>query len=536
MAVHSSSQLILFNKSLAALARQQLWERALSSLLRACRHFAPGARDPRPSERVRPDIVSFNAVINACGRSGEWTWALLLLRMAADAEALSPNIVTYNTAITALGRARRWALVLSVLDELLLADSRRKGLQPDAVTFSAAISALERVALWERALSLLASLKAHQPELRLDAIVFGACISACEKGWEWQRALALLEELRSLGFATARGAEQAYNATISACEKALRWTRALQLLQEAPRGGNLVAHNAALSACGGASKWAAALAVLARARDRRLQPDLISYTAAIAACGSAGRHLEALALLQGAQSARLAPKQLAFNACMAACAAASEWAAALRLWGDMRARAVPADAVAIGAFLRALERAGRFALLQRALRSARHAASEALLRPACAGGRGSDATSRARGRPPPHSPCPSPGWLTLAQQSSLRTGSERRSCGLCFLHLPSRRGTRQRSSNHGRACLGDHGGRPSAWHLRWPTVRRRASGAAPSTAWSDHRRAGRPQLQKCWGGRGGSFSVLARAESSESAAGPRASKRFRGRGVFLSSG
>lgn len=57
-----------------------------------------------PRAGVRPNVVSCNAAIKACGEAGQWQHALAILRGMSNA-GVSPDAVTYNSAIAALGIA-----------------------------------------------------------------------------------------------------------------------------------------------------------------------------------------------------------------------------------------------------------------------------------------------------------------------------------------------------------------------------------------------------------------------------------------------
>lgn len=57
-----------------------------------------------PKSGVRPNEVTCNAAIKACGDAGQWQHALSILRGMPNA-GLSPTVITYNSAIAALGVA-----------------------------------------------------------------------------------------------------------------------------------------------------------------------------------------------------------------------------------------------------------------------------------------------------------------------------------------------------------------------------------------------------------------------------------------------
>lgn len=57
-----------------------------------------------PKVGVRPNVVSCNAAIKACGEAGQWQHALAILRGMPNA-GLLPDAISYNSAIAALGIA-----------------------------------------------------------------------------------------------------------------------------------------------------------------------------------------------------------------------------------------------------------------------------------------------------------------------------------------------------------------------------------------------------------------------------------------------
>ncbi|CAN0004594.1 unnamed protein product, partial [Scytosiphon promiscuus] len=114
---------------------------------------------PPPTQPVpvplAPDVVLYNAAIEACGKSGQWERALQLLAEVWEA-GLSPTVahqqrpqqlprlllplqVTYNSAIACCGTADKWEKAVALLDEM-----RQVGLSPVSSTFLPAIEACSR--------------------------------------------------------------------------------------------------------------------------------------------------------------------------------------------------------------------------------------------------------------------------------------------------------------------------------------------------------------------------------------------------------
>lgn len=86
-----------------------------------------------------PDVVSYNSVIGAHERVGDWRAALTLAKKMQRSKGISPTVVTFNSVIGACARADRPDEALAILGLM-----RRIGLPPDVITFNTAISACAR--------------------------------------------------------------------------------------------------------------------------------------------------------------------------------------------------------------------------------------------------------------------------------------------------------------------------------------------------------------------------------------------------------
>ena len=56
--------------------------------------------------RVTPDVTSYNALISACEKGGEWQRALHLFQLCRS--ELQPNLVSYNAMISACQKGWQW--------------------------------------------------------------------------------------------------------------------------------------------------------------------------------------------------------------------------------------------------------------------------------------------------------------------------------------------------------------------------------------------------------------------------------------------
>eukprot|EP00397_Hematodinium_sp_SG-2012_P007281 GEMP01007323.1.p1 GENE.GEMP01007323.1~~GEMP01007323.1.p1 ORF type:complete len:836 (+),score=241.27 GEMP01007323.1:655-3162(+) len=112
---HSSigANVVVCNNMLSALEKGNQWQHALR-LLRVMSNGAVSRDDLRESNelrapggdatmRVKPDVISFSAVLSAMERSGEWEQALKVLH-AMHHQRVTPNVITYNAVLSALAR------------------------------------------------------------------------------------------------------------------------------------------------------------------------------------------------------------------------------------------------------------------------------------------------------------------------------------------------------------------------------------------------------------------------------------------------
>ena len=198
------------------------------------------------------DVVACSAALHACGKAGQWPWALELLEQA-EKNGIESTILC-NAAITACDFSAQWQRALWLLWRM-----KQFG-DPDAISFSAAISACEKQ--WEFALALLGEMRGHG--LKPSTVAFSAALTALSPR-EWQRALVLLGEMKLQQLCPN---DVTYTTVISVCGQAFCWEIASHLLLEMELNGfhpSAVAIGMALpaEACGAVWKHGALLENLA---------------------------------------------------------------------------------------------------------------------------------------------------------------------------------------------------------------------------------------------------------------------------------
>ncbi|CAE6940626.1 ANK1 [Symbiodinium sp. CCMP2592] len=201
------------NSAMSAVSGAGGWTLALSALedsplteVSRLRFKSASTAKKDVTTRQSIDVISINAALSACERSGQWQPAMSLLEGCLPSV---PDIVSYGTAVSAFEKEGRWEEAVYLLSRLP---------EVDTIACNAAISASS----WLKALGLLNTMRFCA--MRSTIITFGSIISSFESIGRWQLALHML---RISKMQTLRLQDVTCNAAIGACEKGVR--RALDI-------------------------------------------------------------------------------------------------------------------------------------------------------------------------------------------------------------------------------------------------------------------------------------------------------------------
>eukprot|EP00439_Symbiodinium_sp_Y106_P087143 s78_g40.t1 len=174
-----------------------------------------------PEVAVPPDLISFNAAINACEKASDWQAALEVFM--ATPQGL-PNEITYNTTISACHKGSHWQGALDLFCSMEL-----RALAPNVITHSATMAsclrglilalkmlpcshtegnpilvglmlqALGAAKAWEEAVAHIERL-AKPGSGAIDTLCFTAAVRTCGSCGEWAWAMYLLDKMQGQGF------------------------------------------------------------------------------------------------------------------------------------------------------------------------------------------------------------------------------------------------------------------------------------------------------------------------------------------------
>ncbi|CAE7815735.1 PPR10, partial [Symbiodinium sp. CCMP2456] len=254
----ASESVVCRNGVVAAATRAGVWARAAALLAALCNEVEPnivsfgGAVGPWPhaaalavaatSVGLRPTVVLYNSIANACGEDGRWSAALLALQDMIQVST-TPTIVTYNCLIRASAQQGLWQHSLEILQARL-----RVAPHTDMISFNSAIAALSEIYDWPRALDLLQRMQKRK--LLPDTVTYNSVLNICAQAGEWMAAVAVFDRLT---LADVQPNEISYSSLLSACDKGSRWQLALSVLRALRLGEvlpGIMSFNSAVNACG----------------------------------------------------------------------------------------------------------------------------------------------------------------------------------------------------------------------------------------------------------------------------------------------
>ena len=292
---------------------------------------------------LAPTVLTFNAALSACAKTGAWEEALALLE-EMRARRLSPELVSFNAAISACARAGRWGQALKLLSTM-----RKVGKPPDRVSFNGALVAAREGGQGRTALQLLTQMRDRG--LAPDGASYGAALSACRRSADGKSAALLVDTMVAEGLAPS---ESQLVDALGACavsgahgEAHALWARLGALAAAEGRPIGVRAYSTRLHERGTDGDWRGALALLDTMGAAGVPVDASCLTQALRACGRAGAPDAARELLERSPDAYgVVLGERAWRSAMQACGRAGAPEAALALLE----RAIAADAASTSVY------------------------------------------------------------------------------------------------------------------------------------------------------------------------------------------
>merc|ERR1712137_501243 len=88
---------------------------------------------------VRPNVITYSALISACGKGSQTEKALEVFAEMKQS-GLKPNVITYSALISACVKGNQTEKALEVFAKM-----KRSGVKPDAITYDSLSSVLQKM-------------------------------------------------------------------------------------------------------------------------------------------------------------------------------------------------------------------------------------------------------------------------------------------------------------------------------------------------------------------------------------------------------
>ncbi|CAA6653955.1 unnamed protein product [Spirodela intermedia] len=296
--------------------------------LRRLQGEAPHCPDQCPGEDGRPDLAkeafdaglaggyghtvyAYSALISAYARSGLSSEALKLFE-TMKAVGLRPNSVTYNTVIDACGkggedlqrmtqifremlsngcaqtsRAGHWEDAREMFDEMLL-----RGVSRDVFTYNTFIDAVCKCGNMEMAVWLLTEMRVSN--VLPNVVTYSTLMDGYSKLDRFEEALRLYDELKSVGITPDR---VCFNTLLSIFVKMGRYEDVVRTSEEMDRLGidrDIVTYNALIAGYGKQGRFETVSYLVQKMKEEKIQPNVLTYSTLIDVYSKAGMYQSAM--------------------------------------------------------------------------------------------------------------------------------------------------------------------------------------------------------------------------------------------------
>jgi pentatricopeptide repeat protein len=304
----------------------------------------------------RPDAVSYNLLIRACAKKGDFQGAVeWLSRM--EGSGLEATICSYNTILDACAKSNKAEACESWLKTMLT-----KGMEPNVISYATAIYAWARRGEETRAKQWLQ--KMISTGVTPDAVRYNSMIHACGVSGNAAGAAQWMLEMQERGL---EASVTTFTTVIDACAKRGDMERAEKVLEamiSANVEPNVVSFSAMIDACAKASSPTRAEFWHNRMVECGVKPNAHSYSAVINACAKGGDVAMAEEWLARAEKAQVADVVL-YSSVIDACGKGGDPERAMCVFERMQEQGIQPHIVAYAALARPFAYKGDFKTVER---------------------------------------------------------------------------------------------------------------------------------------------------------------------------
>ncbi|KAG6416450.1 hypothetical protein SASPL_123880 [Salvia splendens] len=323
---------------------------------------------------IPPSRSTYNNLINACGSSGNWREALKLCKKMTD-NGVGPDLVTHNIILSAYKTGSQYAKALSYFELM-----KSTHVRPDTTTFNIVIHCLAKLGNYEEAIKVFNAMREKRSECSPDIVTYTSIMhmySSCGQVENCHSVFnimvagglkpnivsynALLGAYASLGLseeASSVFSEMKQNGFLpdvvsftsllnafGRSEQPWKAKEVFDLMRKNNCKPNLVTYNALIDAYGSNGFLAEAVDLLREMEQAGLQPNVVSISTLLAACGRCCQHVKIDSVLKAAKLRGIKLNTIAYNSAIGSYMNVGEYEKALGLYRNMKEKRVRPDSV-----------------------------------------------------------------------------------------------------------------------------------------------------------------------------------------------
>ncbi|XP_039127304.1 pentatricopeptide repeat-containing protein At2g31400, chloroplastic [Dioscorea cayenensis subsp. rotundata] len=235
---------------------------------------------------LRPNNVSYNAVIDACGKGGVDPIISMALFREMLGVGLLPDRKTFNSLLAGFSRVGHLDNARMLFDEMIFS-----GIGPDIYTYNTFIDAVCKCGNMELAVQVVSEMPAKG--VHPNVVTYSTVIDGYSKLGRFDEALNLYEEMRSRGIQLDR---VCYNTLLSIYVKTGKYEEIAKVCNEMEVMGiekDTVTYNSLINGYGKQGKFDVVSRLIQEMRERKVPPSVLTYSTLIDIYSKAGMYGDA---------------------------------------------------------------------------------------------------------------------------------------------------------------------------------------------------------------------------------------------------
>uniref|UniRef100_A0ACD6ASX0 Uncharacterized protein n=1 Tax=Avena sativa TaxID=4498 RepID=A0ACD6ASX0_AVESA len=267
---------------------------------------AMGVLESMKGAGLRPTTVTYNAVIDACGKGGvDLRFTLGYFRQMLR-DGLCPDRKTFNSLLSACSRAGHLEDARAVFDEMI-----HLGIGRDIYTYNTFIDAICKCGNIELAMQVLLDMEAKK--VKPNVVTYSTLIDGYSKLEKYDEALKLYEKMKSLGIKLDR---VCYNTVLSIYVKTGKYGEIAIVCDEMEDSGiekDTVTYNSLINGYGKQGRLDIVSFLVQDMRRRGVAPSVLTYSTLIDIYSKAGMHVDAFNVYLDFKESGLKPDVVLFS-------------------------------------------------------------------------------------------------------------------------------------------------------------------------------------------------------------------------------